>query len=1483
VLLDSGSQVSTVSEQWCKEHNINIESLEDFTLSVEAADGHSLPYLGYAEINVDFPISLSTKSTSALFLVVPTTDYHQRVPALLGTNILSIALVEAADNLSGLDSTWQVALKSLTKHKKITEQEGSIGEVTTTKAITIPPNGRSLVHGQTRASAVACHRINVMVHESKGAPLPGGLVVSPSVLHLEPGSVRRVGIEVSNFSQKEVTIPAKASLCELHHVSVVPPRLGAVGGCPMSTGNVDVVTGDNPPVVSCSGLVNTESTEPSGGTVPVGQCAPDDASSSGDSFVTQFRESLCLHLNDEQITEVENLLVNFESVFSLHDLDLGCTDKVKHKIRLTSEVPFRDRHRHIPPSQIETVRNHLYEMLSLGVIRKSDSPYASNVVLVKKKDGSLRFCIDLRKLNALTVRDSYSLPRIDETLDALHGAKWFSTLDLKSSYWQVELEEEDKQKTAFRVGLLGFFECNRMPFGLTNAPATFQRLMESCMGDLYLTYCLLYLDDIVVYSQTYEEHLERLQAVFERLKEAGLKLKPSKCKFFQKTIKYLGHVASEQGISVDPEKTKVVQKWPVPTNLTEVLSFLGFVGFYRRFLKNFSRVAKPLNDLNQGAGKVGRKKKLRKKLAVPFVWGPKQQEAFEELIRLCTTAPVLAFADYSKPFILHTDASLEGLGAVLYQEQEGQERVIAYASRSLTSSERNYPVHKLEFLALKWAATDKLHDYLYGNTFKVKTDNNPLTYILSTAKLDATGHRWVSGLANYNFSLEYKTGKTNTDADALSRIKWPQETPLTPHRINSQCVGAILSKPAVGLVETLSFSQRVVPSLECSSLTPMGDWPRRQRQDPLLKKVIHILENPARYPKSLEPGHLSKMFPEGLAFERQSGNFCVRDGILYRKREVGETVRYQLVLPFIYRQRAMLGCHNDVGHMGRERTLEMVRERFWWPILTRAVADHVSHCGRCIRRKTLPNQRAPMCSITTSQPMEMVSVDFLSLEESKGGVGNILVVTDHFTRYAQAYPTKNQTAYTTAKVLYDNFFVHYGFPAKIHSDQGRNFESDTISELCKLAGIAKSRTTPYHPMGNGQCERFNRTLLNMLGTLEPYQKVDWKKYVAPLVHAYNCTKHETTGFSPFYLMFMRHPRLPVDILFGTGEEQEDPKYYKEFVSSLRKRMQYAYNVASTSIEGAQRHQKKGYDMKSRGAVIEVGDRVLVRNVQLRGKHKIADRWTQDVYIVRKQPNPNIPVFEVKREDGQGPIRTLHRNLLLPVTSVLPADLTLDGQVKVPQRRLGSAVEREEELVEDGEEGDDVAFVQIIPSGPVVMDTAPGDPVQDLDGILVEDDPVIPGEGGDQLVDTAPGDPVQDLDGDLDILIEDEAVIPGEAGDQELPGGDGGAEDLLDIDVVESGDEEDREASEAEVSGLLSDDGRGVPEEVHEEGEGSDVESEDSDEESDTEAAQPPRRSQRNTKLPTKLQTDYILYSQHVRRRKLRRSNPFLSADNLEVV
>ena len=412
---------------------------------------------------------------------------------------------------------------------------------------------------------------------------------------------------------------------------------------------------------------------------------------------------------------------------------------------------------------MDEVRQHIQEMLDGGAIRPSQSLWCNAVVLVRKKDGSLRFCIDFRRLNARTKKDAYPLPRMQETMESMVGARHFSCMDLKSGFWQVKMDEASWQYTAFTVGSMGIYEFLRMPYGLCNAPTMFQRLMQNCLGELNLTYTLIYLDDVPVYSQMEEEHLVRLRAILERFMENGLKLKPSKCNFFRTEINYLGHKVSTARMEPGTKSLKGIAEIAPPSMYTQVHKFLGATGYFRCFIKGYARIAKPLNDLLQGENS-----KLKSHLVgLP----PDALAAFKELKMKCLTVPVLAFADFKKPFLLETDASIDGLGAVLSQEQEdGCYHPVAYASRGLKGGESKYHSSKLEFLALKWAMMEQFREYLQYQPFVVRTDNNPLTYVLTTPNLDAVGHRWVAAMAGYNFEIQYVWGTDNKVADALSPV-----------------------------------------------------------------------------------------------------------------------------------------------------------------------------------------------------------------------------------------------------------------------------------------------------------------------------------------------------------------------------------------------------------------------------------------------------------------------------------------------------------------------------------------------------------------------------------------------------------------------------------------------------------------------------------------------------------------------------------------
>uniref|UniRef100_A0A3B3H990 Gypsy retrotransposon integrase-like protein 1 n=1 Tax=Oryzias latipes TaxID=8090 RepID=A0A3B3H990_ORYLA len=919
-----------------------------------------------------------------------------------------------------------------------------------------------------------------VVEPPSKSSLPGGVFVSNCLITLSDSFSQRVPVAVRNENKHDVVISPRTVIAEIQALQ-------------------EVVT---------SKQIQDESME--NGTLA--------KSSESTKLSIDFGDSPVPLKWKERIREK---LSTMPDVFAQHDLDFGCTDKVKHHINLNDETPFKQKSRPIRPQDLDAVRRHLQELSHAGVIRESESSFSSPIVVVRKKNGDVRLCIDYRKLNMQTIKDAYALPNLEETFSALTGSKWFSVLDLKSGYYQIEVDEVDKQKTAF-VCPLGFWEFNRMPQGITNAPSTFQRLMEKCMGDINLKEVLVFLDDLIVFSETLEEHEARLLNVLNRLRAYGLKLSLEKCKFFQTSVRYLGHIVSQHGVETDPEKVEALKTWPVPKNLKELRSFLGFAGYYRRFIRDYSKIVKPLNDLTVGYPPLrkscsrGANKEQYFHVKEPFGarWTQSCQEAFETIIEKLTTAPILAFANPKLPYVLHTDASTIGLGAALYQEQEGELRVIAFASRGLSRSEARYPAHKLEFLALKWAVTEKFCDYLYGSFFTVVTDSNPLTYILTTAKLDATSYRWLSALSTFSFQLQYRAGKQNMDADGLSRrphaelvndsisqkeqericqfIRKHLAEPETSVLITKDAVNAACEKHIVysnvkaenrishALVTSLALSADAIPESysDCDGLPVIPgiteeELKQKQRSDPSLKEVINQLETG----KPCLP-LLRKELPELPILLRELRKLTLSNGILYRMRQVGDETCRQLVLPDSLRNMVMQSLHDDMGHLGIDRTLDLVRTRFFWPRMAAHIEEKIKTCSRCVYRKTPPERAAPLVNISASRPLELVCMDFLSLEPDRSNKKDILVITDFFTKYAVAIPTTNQKAKTVAKCLWENFIVHYGFPEKLHSDQGPDFESKTIKELCDVAGIRKIRTTPYHPRGN-PVERFNRTLLNM--------------------------------------------------------------------------------------------------------------------------------------------------------------------------------------------------------------------------------------------------------------------------------------------------------------------------------------------------------------------------------------------------------------------
>ena len=568
---------------------------------------------------------------------------------------------------------------------------------------TIPPFGHKAIHGKVNL-VLHGYKMNVMTHglEKRSPSLPLGIDVQTVYTTLVDGS-NRVTVVLRNNTRDWLEIKKGMPIAWMVAINEVP---------------------------KVTNLFSTEQTKE--------QSTLTEAERQ-DLLLEKLDLSGLEAWPEEQAGKAHGLLKECHDIFSLEKRDMGHTNATKHKIVLKDPdtPPFKECFCRILPPQLDKVREHLKLMLDAGVIWPSNSLWCNAVVLVRKKDGLLHFCIDFRKLNSLTVKDSHLLPRICETLESLTGAAHYSMFDMNSGFWQVPMDEESKQYTAFTLGSMGLYECESMPFGLCNASPTFQRLMQNCLGELNLTYCLIYLDDVIVFSNMPEEHLRRMHVVFDRLCEHGLKLQPSKCEVFKSKINYLAHHVSQKGILPLKKNLESIAQCPPPDTYTKVKSFVGLVGHYRCFIKGFAKIAAPLYDLTSGDNKD--KKSEHVDLS------PKAREAFNRLKAACLQAPILAFPDFNKPFLLETDASRRGLGAVLSQKQaDGRYHLIAYASHVMNETEQRYHSNKQEFLALKWAVTEQFHEYLSPyrknqNEFVVCTDNNPLTYIFSSANLDAAG------------------------------------------------------------------------------------------------------------------------------------------------------------------------------------------------------------------------------------------------------------------------------------------------------------------------------------------------------------------------------------------------------------------------------------------------------------------------------------------------------------------------------------------------------------------------------------------------------------------------------------------------------------------------------------------------------------------------------------------------------------------------
>ena len=1376
VLLDQGAQSNLVTPKFVQDNRLPVGPLSQLVEGTFRLSGigniATNQIYGYTMLNIQVE-GVATYREDSIALVVPDdSEFAKRVPIILGTCTTKRIVPHIKESeYEALEDVWHD-----TKVLEMLQARRAVVKAEMQEAVTNVP----IYSGQVTAPKLNPGPAPEQIHPTRilrtsmGIDIPAfsSQIVEAELSWLPPVAegVHKVLVEPLPCAQTPVHPAVRVQPC----YNEIPKHGKKVPVFIVNRTGKDQKIPKGTPVAHAAEVTNlAEASKLKPTNPPEGSTKPQQSQEERQKKVFELLD--LSHLQNWPPAEKQkaiDLMAEYSDIFALHELELGETKGTTHQIHLNDETPFKERYRHIPRHQLEEVRNMVEEMLRIGVIKESKSPWCNAVVLARKKDGGLRLCIDFRRLNQRTVKDSYPLPRIKESLDNIKGARFFTSLDLKQGFWEVPMDESSKQYTAFTVGPLGFYQFERMPFGLCNAPATFQRLMEACLGELVLETCLIYIDDIIVFAETENAHLARLRAVFDRIREYGLKMRPHKCTFFSPEVDYLGHHISVDGIRPDDRHIAKVKEFAPPATVTEVRRFLGFVNHYRRFIKGHSKVARPLQAYTSGENSK------EKSAAVEL--SPEALQAFETLRDACITAPVLAFADYTKPFVLETDASKEALGAVLSQKQpDGTLRPVAFGSRTTTTGEKNYHSTKLEFLALKWAISDEFRDYLILNPFLVRTDNNPLTYIFTSPHLDAVGHRWVQQLAGFNFTIEYVKGKNNGAADGMSRIRrlssddtkailngavqHPDERAET-HRpeiaefmehlkaqgenpvLEDEEPETLLGPPTVvklsttqdcdlyigrkmhdALGEGWEFSQskwanpyrpencrtrqecldkyeayvRSSPELMaalnelagkrlgcwCHPLPCHGDvlvklfkeqeasrpegpsirvmrplriqppeWKVEQFNDPALMIIKHWLIN-KRARKTEDPdskADLSRQLREHLpedeanAYLRQAGNFKMKQGLLYHEgeRQLDDARTPQFVVPKAYRKRALDGCHRDAGHQGQTRTLSLLQDRFWWPHMIMEAREAVRTCRRC-QQATGSLEKAKLCPIVVTHPMELVHVDVLHVEKSpddlRSGTRKILVVTDHFTRFTQAFVIDNEKARTIAHQLWNGFFSIFGAPARLISDQGRGFESQLIAELCKVLGVEKVRTSPYHPQGNGQVERANQTLLKMLTKLTEDEKKKWHLRLPTITHAYNCTRSAITGYSPYFLMFGTRPRTSVDLFFPTMREGPSSKNYRKYVQGLRCNLKEAFATAELAVAKEATRQKRYYDTKVRGVVLEEGDIVQLAVTGAHERRKIRDRWGDKLYSVTRV-DPDVPVLEIQPMEGGNSFR-VHRNRL----------------------------------------------------------------------------------------------------------------------------------------------------------------------------------------------------------------------------------------------
>ena len=955
---------------------------------------------------------------------------------------------------------------------------------------------------------------------------------------------------------------------------------------------------------------------------------------------------------------------------------------VQHEIDLEPGTrPIALPVRRFSPREIEQLQLHVRELKDKEVIRESNSPWCARALLVPRKDGTTRMVIDYTALNNRTIKDKHPLPNISAMFQRLEGAAYFSSLDLASGYYQFSMRRSDIEETAFATPE-GLYEFVRMPMGLSNAPATFQRAMNNIFAGLINRGVMIFIDDILVYSKTWKEHLALLREVFRRMEENHLQAKISKCSFAQKETKYLGYIISKDRKKPDPAKVKAIKEMRPPTDKSEVRGVLGLAGFYRDFIKNFSGITKPLNDL------------LTKD--TEFVWAQEQQQAFEQLKNAISEQSMLEFPRKNWQFEVHTDASTVAVGAVLLQrDPEGKPHIIEHFSKVLAKAQRKVSIPVLECYAIIMALR-KFRPYIFGTHFKIFTDHYGLQFLKSKKSPSAQMQRWWWEVSEYDFDITYRKGESNI-ADPLSRLVSKKELDaaeayeidkldlkicaeevsqmyeiekILDKRTKDGHVEYCIKWKGYALCEA-TWEPRWRLMQDCPKLVKEFDekWKHEQQRkeelvqqalkrtldrqklkeeqqkDSWCKKIIQLVQNRTGSKRKTDP-----------MLAKDAQQCCMRDDLLYRLEGKAPNTRTLLVIPKALQPTVMHELHSSVfgGHLGFGRTIGRITEHYWWRDMKASVKEYIRTCPACNARNERHSENAAQLAPEPriAQPFARIGVDYMEEPCTTRGNRAVLVVIDHATKWVEAKACPNQTAETAARFIFENIVCRHGAPREIWSDRGKCFTGEVMAHLSRLCGVEQRLTSGYHPQTNGLTERMNRTINNMLAKFVSENQLDWDELLPALVWSYNTSKHSATGYSPYELNHGFPATMPMDAKL-TDEAEKQPA--SEWMNTLKKQVKFLQQQNLAHQKAAAQQQAKQYNTrkKAQERTIKVGDLVRWKRPRLQRdqKMKLASIWRGPYTVVEKVGKVN---YKLKDQSGKIVDTLAHASDLMVVNNERPA-------------------------------------------------------------------------------------------------------------------------------------------------------------------------------------------------------------------------------------